>query len=256
MNETIQTLKQLQFFKNKQPFTLELLKNQGYCNINYKLKTPQKEYLIRVFQDDTTVNISRNFEFQIQKKASQKNIAPKPFVLDLENFLMITEFINGINRYTLTNLELIKLTKTIKKFHSFNTNQKEYDLKKDFQSYHDILKDKDSKEMSKASFQELKKLKKYKKQLVLSHHDLNAKNIIFTKNSIKIIDWEYAGINDLFFDLASVCCEFNLSTQQQKLLLNTYFKKTAKKDMSKLKSYTIIYKNLCLLWFKSLEKKQ
>jgi len=251
---TVQTLKKLHFFKNKKILSLHLLKSQGYCNINYKLKTPKNEYLIRVFKDDTTVNISRDFEFKTQKKAAKRKIAPKPFVLDLDNSLMITEFIAGVHQYCLTNKELIKLTKIIKKFHSFKAKEKEYNLKRDFQGYREVLKDTNSKKLIKASLSELKKLKKYKKQLVLSHHDLNPKNIIFSKNSIKIIDWEYAGVNDLFFDLASVCCEFTLSKKQQKLLLNTYFKKTTKKDIKKLKSYMIIYKNLCLLWFKSLEK--
>lgn len=249
------SIQELPFFKNKHIIKLELLKNQGYCNTNYKLKTDKKEYLIRVFKDDTTVNVSRDFEFQIQRKVSKKNIAPKPFFLDLENALMITDFINGVHKYSLSNLELIKLTKIIKKFHSIKTNEKEYDLKKDFKSYGDFLKDTESKKLIKVSFHELQKIKKYKKQLVLTHHDLNAKNIIFTKNRIKIIDWEFAGVNDLFFDLASVCCEFNLSQQQQQLLLKTYLKNTRKKDINKLNSYKIIYKNLCLLWFKSLEKK-
>ena len=35
------------------------------------------------------------------------------------------------------------------------------------------------------------------KRIVLIHHDL-IKNIIFNNKEIKIIDWEYAGINDIF----------------------------------------------------------
>ena len=53
-----------------------------------------------------------------------------------------------------------------------------------------------------------------KKDFVLTHHDLNPKNIIFNKNNIKIIDWEYSGVNNKFFDLASICVEFNLNKKK------------------------------------------
>lgn len=251
---TITTLKSLDFFKNTNLLRLELLKNQGYCNTNYKLSTLNNEYLIRVFKNTQSVNISRKFEFQIQYKASLKKIAPKPFVLDLDHAFMVTEFIKGSHKDKLKHRELIKLTKTIQKYHSFKIDEKEYDIKKDFIFYKKTLRDKDSKKIIRESFRELLKLKKFNKELVLTHHDLNAKNILFHQHKITIIDWEYAGINDLFFDLASLCYEFNLSQKEQKLVLKTYFKKLTSKKIAKLNSYMIIYKNLCILWFKSLEK--
>lgn len=53
---------------------------------------------------------------------------------------------------------------------------------------------------------------------------MNPKNIIFNKNKFKIIDWEYAGINDRFFDLASICIEFQLNKSEEKIVLSSYFK--------------------------------
>ena len=88
--------------------------------------------------------------------------------------------------------------------------------------------------------------------MVLSHHDLNPKNIIFNKNKIKIIDWEYAGINDRFFDLAAICIEFKLNKKEEELFLSYYLKKIDEKKYSKLKYFKIIYKNLCDLWFEKL----
>jgi len=248
----LETLKKLDIFKKQQLLSLELLKHQGYCNNNYKLITSKNEYLIRVFQNNANVNISREFEFYTQKIASKYKIAPKPFVLDTKNALMVTEFVKGTHKVKLKNKELKVLVKTIKKFHSFKIKEKEYNIKKDFLDYRKTLKDTNSKRIIQKSLIELKKIKKFKKTLVLTHHDLNPKNIIFKKNKVKIIDWEYAGYNDLFFDLASICCEFNLSQKKEELLLKTYLKKTSKKKLSKLHSYKVIYKNLCWLWFKSL----
>jgi thiamine kinase-like enzyme len=247
----ISTLKKLDFFKNKNFLSLGLLANQGYCNNNYKLSTSNQTYLIREFKNN---DINRSLEFKIQKSTYHKNIAPQPFFLNQDNSFMVTDFIDGIHKIKLTNIELIKLVQKVKKLHLIKIKMKEHNLKKDFIFYIQTLKDKDSKLLIKQSLKELFKLKRFKKELVLTHHDLNPKNIIFTKNSIKIIDWEYAGVNDLFFDLASLCYEFNLSRKEEQLLLKVYFKKVNKKDIHKLNSYKIIYKNLCLLWFKSLNK--
>ena len=114
------------------------------------------------------------------------------------------------------------------------------------------LKDKESKTLIIESLRSLKKLKRFKKELVLTHHDLNPKNIIFTKNDIKIIDWEYAGVNDAFFDLASICVEFNLNEKKEKILLHYYLKKITLNHQKKLEYFKVIYKNLCTLWFEKL----
>ena len=79
-------------------------------------------------------------------------------------------------------------------------------------------------------------------------------NILFNKNKAIFIDWEFACVNDKFFDLATICIEFNLNKSQENILLKKYLKKVKKLDTKKLASYKIIYKNLSILWFKSLKK--
>ncbi|XPV69684.1 MAG: choline/ethanolamine kinase family protein [Halarcobacter sp.] len=249
----IQKLRSLDFFKNKKIKSLKKLKNQGYCNINYKLNTTNKSYLVRVFKKDTTVNISREFEYKIQKKAWKKSIASKPLYLDKEKTFMITSFLKGVHKYKLTKSELKKLIKNIKKLHKIKSEVKPYDIKKDFKNYALCLKDESSKKIIKESLKELKKIKRYKKTKVTTHHDLNPRNIIFYKNSIKFIDWEYVGVNDCFFDLATICVEFKLNKKMRDLVLKSYFNKIKKEYKNSLDSYMKIYENLCILWFKTLK---
>ena len=58
---TIEKLKKYNIFK-EELLSLELLKNQGFNNISYLLKTTKKIYVIRVFKSNESVNISREFE--------------------------------------------------------------------------------------------------------------------------------------------------------------------------------------------------
>ena len=230
--------------------SLEVLETQGFNNISYLLKTSKKSYIVRVFKSNESVNISREFEFKTQKKAYKQNIAPKPVFLNSE--FMIYEYLKGIHKLELKKSDIKTLAKQIKKLHKIKAKAKTYDLKSDLLNYKKILKDDKSKEIIKQSEKSLKKLKKFKKDLVLTHHDLNPKNIIFKKNKIKIIDWEYAGTNDRFFDLAAVCIEFKLNTKEEKLFLENYLGKINKNHYIKLKHFKIIYTNLCSLWFEKL----
>jgi len=95
----------------------------------------------------------------------------------------------------------------------------------------------------------LKKLHEIKKgRLVLCHHDLNPKNCIFSKD-LKLIDWEYAGFDDRYFDLASVVVEFNLNKKEEKLFLTRYFKNSFQIDKIKMSLFKIKYLNICIDWF-------
>jgi thiamine kinase-like enzyme len=234
----------------KELLSLEVLETQGFNNISYLLKTSDKSYIVRVFKSDESVNISREFEFKTQKKAYNLNVAPKPIFLNSE--FMVYEYLKGIHKLELKKSDIKTLAKQIKKLHKIKSKAKTYDLKNDFLNYKKVLKDKKSKELIKQSEKSLKKLKNFKKELVLTHHDLNPKNIIFKKNKIKIIDWEYSGTNDRFFDLAAVCIEFKLNKKEEKLFLENYLEEININHYSKLKHFKILYTNLYALWFEKL----
>jgi len=55
------------------------------------------------------------------------------------------------------------------------------------------------------------------------HNDLLASNFIDDDHTIRILDWEYAGMGDLFFDLGNFAVNQSLNEEQCKLLLLYYF---------------------------------
>jgi len=249
----IQEFKDLSLFKYELLENLEKLPYQGYCNINYQLSSNKNKYLVRVFKDESSVNISRDFEYFIQKKASMINIASKPLFMDKHRKYMITQYLNGIHKEKLNKRELIKLIETIKKLHNIKVKNKPYKIEKDLNNYKKTLQDKVSKKLIINTKKELYKIKKYDKYFVTTHHDLNPKNIIFYNSKIKFIDWEYAGVNSAFFDLATICVEFKIKKEQYRFILKKYFKKVKKEHRLLLSSYIKIYSNICELWFKTLK---
>ena len=55
----------------------------------------------------------------------------------------------------------------------------------------------------------------------LCHNDVHALNIV-DDGTLRLIDWEYAGIGDRYFDLASLCVYHTYDRQRRQRLLSSY----------------------------------
>jgi thiamine kinase-like enzyme len=233
-------LKEIQtypLFQNDPILSCELLEQQGNANQTYLLQTQKRRYLLRKFQ----ISRNREIEFSVQKKASQKGIGTKPILLDREKGLMITTYINGIHKERLTHYELKKMAQLLKKLHKIKLRLKRNSFKEHFS-----FKEK----RIKAAFV---LLSKHKSEYAIGHNDLHTKNIIFSPKGIKLIDWEYAGYSDIYFDLVSIIIEYHLKEREKHIFLRNYFG-SKKINHQKIKAYTTIYRELWRLWFKKLAK--
>ena len=233
----IDELNRYKLFQNVKIEEFKPLENQGHSNIIYLIKTQKQKYLIRKFQ----ITLDRKKEFSIQKKAFLKNIAAEPLLLDIENGLMITAYLEGKQQTKLNQHELKKLALLLKKLHKIKVPQKQNNFKENF-----TFKEK---KIKKAFIL----LEKEPKEYALGHNDLHAKNIIFSKNSIKLIDWEYARYSDIYFDLVSIIIEYKLNRKDSATFLRSYFERK-EVNYKKIKAFTLIYKELWRLWFLKLAK--
>ena len=60
-------------------------------------------------------------------------------------------------------------------------------------------------------------------ELRACHNDLLNANFIDDGSSLRVVDWEYAGMGDPFFDLANFSINHELSQEQKRDLLEAYF---------------------------------
>jgi thiamine kinase-like enzyme len=233
----IDQLKQYTLFKNKEIDSYQLLENQGYCNENYVIHSEEKKYILRKF---IRRDVDRKFEFKVQKLAFEKGVASEPLLLDEENALAISAYLEGTHKHRLEKNDLHQFAEVLKKVHTLNIEQDPIQLET-------LVETK-----SKAVEDAFATLENFTSEYVLCHNDLNPRNILFTE-TIQLIDWEDAAINDRYFDLASVCVEFNLDKENEAYFLRRYFTEEIEINDEKLKAYKIIYKALCTQWFKNLE---
>jgi len=206
---------------------LQLLPNQGHCNLNYLLEKEGKKYLVRKFR---LADRDRALEFKIQKLAHKKGIGAKPLYLD--EAIMIGEFAEGVHKKRLSRKETRVLARSLKKLHKIPFHAKRTNLTREI---------KDRKIVTQ--------LKRFRKEFTLVHGDLNSKNILFS-DKVTLIDWEYAGYHDRYFDLATVCEEFVLD---EAYFLRAYGGRVSFKKLSLYKKiYAILYRQ----WFLKLQKGQ
>jgi len=219
----IKILKTHPFFNDKHIESCDLLENQGYCNENYLVVADEIRYIVRkLLRDD----IDREFEWKMQNLAYEKGITAEPLVFDKESKFMVFEFLEGGHKSKLDENELKILAQTLHKLHSITIDSKPIELQTDTSI-----------------------VDKYSKEYVLCHNDLNPQNIFFS-NELKFIDFEYAGVNDRYFDLACVCVEFGLDGKMVEVFFRDYFE-CGDFSLEKLEAYKIIYKSLCEEWFQN-----
>ncbi len=212
----------------------ELLPRQGFSNENYIFTSENKKYLLRRFK---LPDRDRELEYRVQNLAYEKGLAAKPYILDLPNALMICEFLEGEHRDTLETEDIHAIVKVLKKVHALQVDVEPIQLETLFTTIDSRIE-----ELFRA-------IASFPQEHALCHNDPNPKNMIFTASGLKLIDWEFAGINDRYFDLAAVCVEFDLSQNDMEMFLNTYFEEV-KWHQEKLDVYKTVYSELCKQWFK------
>ena len=236
----IDQLKQYTLFENRKIEAYTLLENQGYCNENYLIYSEEKKYILRKF---IRTDIDRTFEFEVQKKAYEIGISAEPLLLDEKNALSISTYVEGNHKEKLEKSDLEQFAEVLKNLHALKIESEPISL--------ETLVQTPSNEVRNA----FTTIHTFESETVLCHNDLNPKNVLFS-DRIRLIDWEYASLNDKYFDLASVSVEFALSAEEEAHFLSTYFTSHNEIKYEKLKAYKVIYKALCMQWFDTLKSEQ
>ncbi len=72
---------------------------------------------------------------------------------------------------------------------------------------------------------------------VFCHNDLLAANFLDDGESLWLLDWEYAGWNSAYFDLANLASNNQMDPEQEAVLLETYFgRRVEPRDLTQLRT--------------------
>lgn len=223
----------------------------GITNLNYKIDADGKLYVLRIIGADTDkLGIRRDVEHQANLEAGRLGVAPEVvYFIEPEGYLL-TRFIKGkrVPPEEITKPEnIIRVVRKLRLFHKRAPELKgEFNVFRRVEWLTGVSRSKNCK--FPFDFDWIKQKMHEVEQALLKdpyiptpcHDDLLNLNWLDEDvpgeiGELRLLDWEYAGMGDIFFDLANFSHHHRLSDDQVRLLLQEYFGEVTLKDFARLK---------------------
>lgn len=205
----------------------------GITNRNYKITVDGDCFVLRLGGNETQfLGIDRKNEYECSALAWRVGIAPKPIAfLEPEGYIL-AQFISGKSMPaeeigTAENIR--RVVESIKGYHAldffpgfFSPFRVAQEYAKTARRFGVSLPEKIDQYLQTSSEIETSM---YREPLQPRpcHNDLLNGNFIDDGTRIRILDWEYAGMGDIFFDLGNFAVQHDFSDDQDEMLMQAYF---------------------------------
>jgi thiamine kinase-like enzyme len=223
----------------------------GITNLNYKIETDSKAYVMRITGADTDkLGIRRDVEHQANLAAGRLGIAPEVmYFLEPEGYLL-TRFINGKTLPPEVITTPDNIVRVVRKVRLFHKNAPPLDGEFNVFRRVEMLTRVSKSNNCQFPFDFdwiMMKMRQVEEALLKDpyiptpcHDDLLNlnwldENVPGEIGEIRLLDWEYAGMGDIFFDLANFCHHHRLTDEKVRLLLQEYFGEVTPKNFARLK---------------------
>lgn len=256
-SEAIQTAAEVLQVKCEEIVDITVLK-KGMTNRSFSFVCKGKKYIMRIPGEGTDQLINRKEEADVYHVLQGKGISDTVIYLNPENGYKITEFLNDARVCDPFNPEDVQICMNrLKTFHQLNLKvNHRFDLFKHIDFYESLWEGAPSMyrdyKKTKAQVVSLKAyIDAHTKEERLTHIDAVPDNFLFTKRQdgkedVRLIDWEYAGMQDPHVDLAMFCIYALYDREQVDALIDAYFTEGCPKE-TRIKIYCYIA--VCgLLW--------
>ena len=238
---------------------------KGMTNRSFLFSCKDKKYIMRIPGEGTDQLINRRQEAAVYQTIAGRKICDEIAYINPENGYKITEYLEGARVCDAENEEdLQKCMKKLREFHGQKLRvDHSFDLFGQMEYYESLW------EGTPSAYKDYEKTKAHVLQLkdyieanagewVLTHIDAVPDNFLFVeengKEEIRLIDWEYAGMQDPHVDIAMFCIYSLYKKEQVDHLIDLYFEGSCD-DKTRIKIYCYIA--VCgLLWSNWCEYKR
>jgi len=217
----------------------------GITNRNYRIDVNAESFVLRVNGANTDwLGIQRGQEHLATRHAAEAGIGPEVvYVLEPEGYL-VTRFIAGqpIPPEQMRRPEnLQRVAQTLRRVHALPPIAATFSPFRIVESYEVTAR-----RFGVTAFPDhYAELRAYANEIertflaepfapALCHNDLLNENFL-DDGALRILDWEYAGMGDVFFDLANFAVNHGLDEDQDRLLLDAYFAPATSRHFTRLK---------------------
>lgn len=239
---------------------------KGMTNRSFLFNCKEQRYIMRIPGEGTDHLINRREEAEVYHTIADKHISDEIRYIDPVTGYKITEYLEGSRNCDAQNPEDVqKCMNRLRDFHKMQLKvNHRFDIFEKIDFYESLWQGKPS---AYSDYEETKKqvlsLKSYIAENVehecLTHIDAVPDNFLFVKNKqgeeeIRLIDWEYAAMQDPHVDIAMFCIYALYAPEQVEQTINMYFTEGCA-DKTRIKIYCYI--SACgLLWSNWCEYKR
>lgn len=263
-NDAIQVICQALGARPDEVTNITVLK-KGMTNRSFLFSCKDKKYIMRIPGEGTDQLINRRQEAAVYQTIAGRKICDEIAYINPENGYKITEYLEGARVCNAENEEdLQKCMKKLREFHGQKLKvDHSFELFGQMEYYESLW------EGTPSAYKDYEKTKEHVLQLkdyieanageqVLTHIDAVPDNFLFVKENgkeeIRLIDWEYAGMQDPHVDIAMFCIYSLYKKEQVNHLIDLYFEGNCD-ERTRIKIYCYIA--VCgLLWSNWCEYKR
>ena len=206
----------------------------GITNKNYKIKDQSESFVLRMGGNETKyLGIDRQVEYDCSRLASQIGVAPEPIAFLAPEGYILARFISGkpMSAEEIgTQENITRVVASLKLYHAlesfpgfFSPFRVAEEYRKTAENFNVQLPANIDWILERSA--EIERAMYAREPLTLRpcHNDLLNGNFIDDGTRIRILDWEYAGMGDIFFDLGNFAIQHEFNDEQDEILLKTYF---------------------------------
>ncbi len=216
----------------------------GMSHLTYHIRFEGVDYTYRIIGTDGNLFVDRKTEFENLERIKPLGINNETVFFDIETGDKAAKFVEG---EVLTNLDykdyLEDMVKLLKTLHQTEIKPAgDYGLIDRLKLYESFTKE------NLPKYDKLKALwvRKYlsersDKPKVFCHNDAQRSNIVVAKDQLYLLDWEYAGYNEFYYDIASFG---NVKFEDALELLDVYLGRKATKAEQDLVRFYRMYQAL------------
>ncbi len=203
---------------------------KGMTNRSFRFSANDKQYIMRIPGEGTEQLIDRENEYKVYQEIKAINISDDVIYMSPKNGYKIAGFLEDARTCDPFNTEDVRLCmRRLRDFHDKKLSVPHtFDPYERIDFYESLWEGKSSIFRdyldTKNKIMELKSvIDSLPKDWVLTHIDAVSDNFLFVGKEIRLIDWEYAGMQDPHLDIAMFAIYAMYDREHVEALIDSYF---------------------------------
>mgnify|MGYP001147170755 CR=1 FL=1 len=206
----------------------------GMSHLTYHIEIHGMDYTFRVIGKDGNLFVDRKIEYQNLKTIESLGICNETVYFDVESGEKAAKYVDGTPLSQLDYKPYLQdIVRVLKKLHHTSLKPaSDYGLIQRLDLYETYTNIKSDQYLAlKKAWIEIYEKERKNQPKVFCHNDAQRSNFVIGKDQVYLLDWEYAGYNEFYYDIASFG---NVQFEDALELLDVYLGRDAKREEQNL----------------------